>query len=254
MVALFALTLTPGYQEAEMYAFENPADVSNSIIYFGLIIVFTAVVIVLSQKSELFLRIVMYSLVFISLYYVMLPFFGLFSAVFSLVMVILLAKKPNLFVINISAFLLSVGVTSIFGMSLEPFPLIVLLVILAVYDFISVYKTKHMVDLANSISEMKLPLLFILPKKLKCMSKEDYSVMGVGDVVIPNMLVVSSQVFTKSSYCFLFLKTTAIMTLLGGLVSLLILLILVERKPGAYPGLPFVNFGAIAGYLISQAI
>ncbi len=237
-----------------MYVFENPSDVTNSIIYFLLIISFTAVVLVFSKKSELILKIILYFLIFISVYYILTPFFGDLSLLLALIVTVLLLKRPNLLIINLSAFLLSVGITSIFGISLEPIPIIVLLIILAIYDFISVYKTKHMIDLADSISEMKLPLLFILPRKDEGdLKNRSYSVMGVGDVVIPNMLVVSAQVFSNSDY-FLIFKMPALFSMLGGLLALSILLILTEKRPGAYPGLPFINAGAIAGYFASLVL
>ena len=140
-VAIIAILCMPKYEEAGMKVFENPEDVSNSFFYFGLILLFTAFILVVARKSEKFLKFLMYSLVFISTYYVLVPFIGLLSIVPSTVIVTLLIKKPNWIVINASALLLAGGVTSMFGISLEPLPVIVLLIILAVYNAVSVYKT-----------------------------------------------------------------------------------------------------------------
>ena len=52
----------------------------------------------------------------------------------------------------------------IFGVSLGTVPVILLLVILAVYDAISVYKTKHMITLAEGVIDLKTPILFVIPK------------------------------------------------------------------------------------------
>jgi presenilin-like A22 family membrane protease len=141
-------------------------------------------------------------------------------------------------------------------MSLEPTPVIVLLLILAAYDAISVYETGHMVSLADSITKMKLPLLFIIPytRDFSISSinemRDKAILMGVGDVVIPNLLVVSSQVFSNSSYIG-FLKISALFTLLGGVLGLLLLITLMKKRT-IHAGLPLLNFGAISGYLLSS--
>ena len=79
----------------------------------------------------------------------------------------------------------------------------ILLSILAVYDAISVYKTKHMLSLAEGVTKMRLPVLFYVPKKLdfkveqmdnmdlKNRDKDverETMIMGVGDAVIPGIL------------------------------------------------------------------
>jgi len=254
--ALLAIAATPKYEEAGMYAFEDPEDVSNSLIYFAVILGFTAFLLVVSKIWANFLQKLMYLLVLVSIYYVLIPFFGFTSILLAIAIVVLLVKKPNWIVINTSAFLLSAGIISIFGISLEPLPVIVLLVILAVYDAISVYKTGHMISLADSITKMKLPMLFIIP------FSRDFSLsdleksrgkavfMGVGDVVIPNILVVSAQVFTNSPYIGI-IKASALFALLGGVCGLIALIAIMERKEGAHPGLPFLNAGAILGFLLS---
>jgi presenilin-like A22 family membrane protease len=254
--ALLAIAATPKYEEAGMYAFEDPEDVSNSILYFAMILGFTAFLLVVSKLWADFLQKLMYLLVLISIYYVLIPFFGFASLLFAVALVVLLIKKPNWIVINISAFLLAAGITSIFGMSLEPLPVIVLLVILAVYDAISVYKTGHMVSLADSITKMKLPMLFIIPAS-KDFNISDFEggkgkavFMGVGDAVVPNILVVSAQIYTNSP-CIGTIKASALLTLIGGILGFIALIAVMERKEGAHPGLPFLNAGAIAGYFLS---
>ncbi len=240
--ALIALAATPRYEEAGMVVFENPSDVSNSIIYFGLIIAFTAFIL-LAVRYKAILKAVIYFLTFLSIFYVLSPFVGAFSVLISVILVILLIKKPNWVLINIAALMLAAGITAIFGISLEPLPVIILLSVLAVYDIISVYRTKHMISLAESVTAINAPMLFVIPKK------DGNAYMGVGDVVMPNILVVSAQTFTNSPEVG-FVKLTALLSLIGGFVGLMILLYIVERRGGAHPGLPFVNFGAIAGFAL----
>lgn len=240
------MIFSPTYESANVKVFENPSDPTNSILYFIAIIVFTAVTLILA-RSEKALKVLMYFLLVLSAFYVFYPFFGIFSVFPSLLLLLALIKKPNNSTINVSAFVLACGVTAMFGISLEPFPVILLMVILAVYDFIAVYKTKHMIDLAESIVNLKLPLLFVIP------TDDKPTMLGVGDVVIPNILTVSAQTFLRAP-SFFGIKLPALTTLIGGSLGLLTLLIFAERFKKAHAGLPFINTGAILGFLLGFAL
>ncbi len=102
LTALLALAAMPKYEEAGMVVFENPSDVSNSLLYFGLIIGFTAFIL-LAVKFSAVLKAVIYFLTFLSIFYVLFPFIGVFSIPISLAVVVLLVKKPHWLVINFSA-------------------------------------------------------------------------------------------------------------------------------------------------------
>ncbi|HIP26001.1 MAG TPA: hypothetical protein EYG81_06100 [Archaeoglobus profundus] len=240
-ISFLSILCVPKYEEYGLKVFENPGDISNSFIYFGLILIFTAIILLLAKLNVNVLKLLLYLLIFISAYHVLLPFLGDYSLFLSLIIVALLIKKPHWIIINISALLLAVGITSMFGISLEPLPVIVLLIVLAIYDWIAVHKTGHMVDLADSVIKMKLPLLFIIPSKPKPM------LLGVGDVVIPNLLVVSAQTFMNTPTIG-FIKIPALTALVGGLIGMLMLITLTDRGPQA--GLPFLNGGVILGFVI----
>ncbi len=244
--ALLALAAMPKYEEAGIVAFENPSDVSNSLLYFGLIIAFTAFILIAVRYSAV-LKAVIYFLTFLSIFYVLSPFVGALSVVIAILVVFLLIKKPHWIVINFSALMLAAGITAIFGISLEPLPVIILLAILAIYDIISVYRTKHMISLAESVTTINAPMLFVIPRK------DGNAYMGVGDVVMPNILVASAQYFSNSP-AIGFIKLPALFALIGGLLGLMVLLYIIEKRGGAHPGLPFVNFGAIAGYFLGLAV
>ena len=80
-------------------------------------------------------------------------------------MTALLIIFPEWYVIDISGVLVATGATAIFGVSLAIIPTLLLLVLLAIYDFISVYKTKHMVRLAEGVMDLKLPIMFVVPRR-----------------------------------------------------------------------------------------
>ena len=245
VVSFLSILCIPKYEEYGLKAFENPEDISNSFIYFGLIVIFTAIILLLAKLNVNVLKLLLYILIFISAYYVLLPFLGDYSFFLSLIILALLIKKPHWIIINISALLLAVGITSMFGISLKPLPVIALLIVLAVYDYIAVHKTGHMIDLADSVVKMRLPLLFIIPSKPKPM------LLGVGDVVIPNLLVVSAQTFINAPTIG-FIKLPALTALIGGLIGMVILITLPHKGPQA--GLPFLNGGVIFGFVIGSSL
>ena len=175
----------------------------------------------------------------------------------------LLYRFPEWYVIDILGILIAAGAASIFGISLGILPVIILLVLLAVYDAISVYKTKHMITLAEGVMEMKTPILFVIPKKASYSYIRDgigkigegergAFIMGMGDLIMPAILVVSANMFLKSGGL-PFINIPAIGAMIGSLAGLVVLLWFVNKgKPQA--GLPPLNGGAIIGFLIGYAI
>ncbi len=254
--------LTPQYKAAGMQAFKNPESVTNSITYFLAILIFTGIILILSRYRAI-LKAILYFVVFLSCYYTFYPFLGLLGFVPSAVILLALVKKPSWLSVDIAAYFLSIGVISIFGISLAPVPAIVLMLVLAIYDAISVYKTKHMLTLAESITDISVPMLFIIPvssdfslEDVKLGGKEDKKerkavFLGVGDVVIPNILVASAQRFVQAPVIF-GLKLPAWFALFGGLIGLSILLTKFADRPQA--GLPFLNIPTILGFLAGLLI
>ncbi len=241
--AALAIAATPVYVSAGMMVFENPSDPTNSLAYFALIVLFTAFIL-LAAKFRRFLAALIYFLTFISIAYVLSPFAGIIGFATAAAVVAILIARPHWAVIDAAALLLSAGIAAMFGISLEPLPAVLLLAILAAYDFVAVYRTGHMVKLAESVENVKAPMLFIVPAG----DKKAY--MGVGDVVMPNILAVSAQRFTNSVAVF-GVRISALATILGATLGLAALLCVIERRGGAHPGLPFVNGGAIAGFVAS---
>lgn len=91
------------------------------------------------------------------------------------------------------------GVTAFFGLGFTPAIVIAILLGFSVYDFIAVYKTKHMVLMVKDMIENKAVLGFIIPKKIKYFKESlsklkpgsDFMVLDGGDIVFPGLLAVS---------------------------------------------------------------
>jgi presenilin-like A22 family membrane protease len=161
------------------------------------------------------------------------------------------------------------GVLSLIGISLSILPILLFLILLAVYDAISVYKTKHMLTLAESVVESKLPILLVFPQKMGYKYEEEKDLMdksrprealfmGLGDVIIPGTLVVSASTFLAGRDGLDILGVqpqyiVVITSLIGLLIGYSALMYFVLKgKPQA--GLPLLNSGTIIGFLIGELI
>jgi presenilin-like A22 family membrane protease len=182
----------------------------------------------------------------------------------SILSTVLLYKYPEWYVIDALGILIGAGVAAIFGASLEVLPVIILLILLAVYDAISVYKTKHMITLAEGVMDMKTPILFVIPKrkdysfikegigKLADGGERSAFIIGMGDMIMPSILVVSANVFLKGWRLGGMINLPALGAIIGSLAGLVVLLhFVMSGKPQA--GLPPLNGGTILGFLVGWA-
>jgi presenilin-like A22 family membrane protease len=178
-----------------------------------------------------------------------------------------LLLEPQWYVVDLVGFAAGGALIAILGISFAILPALVLLSVLMVYDAIAVYRTKHMVSLADAVTDMKLPILMVMPDSVdfdypraaplrehRARPVEERSAvfMGLGDVVIPGTLVVSAFVWLPASP-HLFGIGANLWVALGALVGSLVgYAVLMRLVAGGNPqaGLPFLNGGAIGGYLL----
>jgi len=262
---LCALWFTGPFHEGEMEAFENPDDPLNILYYVVIILVFTGIILYIAKRGKDFLiRSLILFIFSITVFYLFQAFLSLFisselySTVGGLVIAFmcgsLLLFYPEWYVVDVMGILVACGIIAIFGISLTVPLVILLLVLLALYDAISVYKTKHMIDLGDTILRFHLPMLMVIPKKWKYSfrkekkfsGKKNAIFIGLGDVIIPGILAASVFHFTNS-------LSVALACILGSAMGLALLMVLTKSgKPHA--GLPWLNGGALAGYLISSLL
>jgi presenilin-like A22 family membrane protease len=185
-------------------------------------------------------------------------------------LLVLLVKYPEWYVINLCGISVSLAAMTMLGVSLIVPLVVALLIVLAVYDAISVYQTKHMVDLADVVLDLKLPVILVIPwslrysflketKRLKERLKEreqnkqeepgesHASFIGLGDIIIPGTLTVSAFVNLPSGNGLLIALSATLGTVVGFAV---LMFVSGGDKPQA--GLPYLCGGALLGYAISS--
>lgn len=186
------------------------------------------------------------------------------------VLMILLFVHSEWYVVNTTGVLLGGGVVVMLGVTFVPILAILFMVLAAVYDAWAVYRSKHMLDLADTMIGLRLPILLVAPQDSKyslieetqgeaprkVMSdqptvqrpkkkRSEAMFMGLGDIIFPGMLVLSALQWLDPSGAF----AVAMSTLVGGLVGYFALMTYVARGK-AQAGLPLLNGGAILGYII----
>jgi presenilin-like A22 family membrane protease len=258
-------------QAAGITAFEDPASLANPFIFIAILLVFTGFLLLLIKygKKE-WLAVIIGISIFLTFVYIFTALvyavtadqnLGIFLIIaLSILATVVLYKYPEWYVIDSLGILIAAGVAAIFGSSLEWYLVVLLLVLLAVYDAISVYKTKHMITLAEGVIDLKTPILFVIPKrrdysfirdgigKLDDGSERAAFIIGMGDLIMPSILVVSANVFLQGWRLAGIINLPALGAMIGSLAGLAVLLHFVSSgKPQA--GLPPLNGGTILGFL-----
>ena len=275
IVELAALLLSLPMQSAGITAFEDPESVANPFIFIIILLVFTGFLLLLLKfKWKKLIGAIIGLSIFFTFIYIFAGITGYFlglaapalfiTLVLSIAATALLYLYPEWYVIDTLGILIAAGAASIFGISLSIIPVIILLVILLVYDAISVYKTRHMITLAEGVVDMKSPILFIVPKKrgysyrtegianIEGGGERAAYIIGMGDMIMPSILVVSANVFLDTAKIGL-ITIPALGAMIGSVIGLSLLLMVVRKgKPQA--GLPPINGGAILGFLAGYGL
>ena len=198
----------------------------------------------------------------------------------SIILMILLYVHSEWYVVNTVGILVGSGVIVMLGVSFVPTLIMVFMIAAAIYDAWAVYKSKHMLDLADTMINLNLPILLVAPqdsdysfraertplgdvehssdgpdsdsiqssaqpRERVIKKSNDAMLMGLGDVIFPGMLVLSTLQYIGGDHGWIMAMTT----LVGSLVGYSILMWYVGQGK-AQAGLPLLNGGAILGYVL----
>jgi presenilin-like A22 family membrane protease len=295
-IQLAALALVGPFEAAGYQPVEDPSDPTNSVLYVGVILVATVLMLAAFKfdADELVRLFVVFAGAWLSLYVfrILVPRSiaagGAVPIVLAGLLGVALYVYPEWYVIDIAGVLMGGAAAGLFGIGFGIFPAIVLLAVLAVYDAISVYGTEHMLTLASGVMDLKVPVVLVIPLTLSYSfldteapdpaddaesdstgSATDESTggsdqpesgdgpldrgaifIGLGDAVIPTVLVASAAFFVPATAPqILGVAVPAVTAMIGTFLGLAVLLWLV-LKGRAHAGLPLLNGGTIAGYLV----
>jgi presenilin-like A22 family membrane protease len=152
-----------------------------------------------------------------------------------LVLIIVLAilayrytHKNNVLFRNFVSIVAIAGAGALIGISLGVIVIIIFILLLSVYDFIAVFKTKHMVTIGKSVTKQNLAFTVSMPTK-----KHGFE-LGNGDLIIP--LILASSIIANGFFNNNFL--VAILCLIGSLIGLITSIYVVSTKKIPLPALP----------------
>lgn len=260
----FLAEIEAGNQEP---AFEDPDNISNSFLLFVYIIVTTVAILLLVKFWKPSLRVLEALVIFVPSWItfeftipILIPIGNwVFSLGFFLAIALTAWKvlKPTILSQDVAAMIAGAGAGALLGASFGIVPSLVFLVLLCVYDFISVFVTKHMITLARELT--KRPMAFTIasphkfkkakyfgPKGRKKRKRIHVFQLGVGDIVIPLMFSIS---LLRS-----FTIVSSLLTIAGSTIALLILIYHMSKHPRPLPALPFITVGTLAGFVISMLV
>lgn len=162
-------------------------------------------------------------------------------------------RRPSLWIHNLVFVLAAAGVSSNIGLRIQPEAVAFLFVVLAIYDYIAVYKTKHMVKLAKEMVDQKAILGFVVPPSssdfLSSLKRVEpggrFMVLGGGDVIFPAIFCVS--LFWQGLWT---VFVVGLFSALGLTAGFLIFISQNERRP--IPALPPIAAFSLLGFLLSK--
>ena len=163
------------------------------------------------------------------------------AVVLSLIITSIRTFKPNMVINNFSEVFIYGGLSAIFVPILNLFSIAILLILISVYDFYAVYKSKHMIKLAKFQTKSKLFAGINFPYKRLKEKKVFVAILGGGDIGFT--LFFSGVILKEFNLLSAFLSSLIIsLSLLG--------LFLYSKKGKYYPAMPVLSIGCLIAYLI----
>lgn len=241
-----------------------PVEEATSFIYIMIaILVGTSLVFLLIRfKKPIIWRIWFLLAVILTL---AIAFSAFIPALIAFIIAVTLALwkvfKPNIFIHNATEVFIYGGLAAIFVPIMNMFAAFMLLILISVYDAIAVWKSKHMIKMAQFQTSSKVFAGLSIPykrvkaipakkfKKPKRKSGIKLAILGGGDIGFPLIFagVVMKGIMLENTLTIGILKSLIIPVTTA--IALFILLVK-GKEDRFYPAMPFLSIGCFAGYLI----
>jgi len=174
------------------------------------------------------------------------------ALIFSLFLISLYIIWPYVYLHDLILILTLPGIAALLGASLNPWTAVLILIIMSVYDYVAVYKTKHMVRMAKAMISGRAIFAMIFPEHWlgfksplnEAHPGEGFMMLGTGDFVFPFIMAASAYAVSPAAAWVVFS-----FALLGLLLMHLIFVSQKIRRP--MPALPPLAAFAILGFILS---
>lgn len=170
-------------------------------------------------------------------------------------------SKPNIFIHNFTEIFIYGGLAVIFIPIINLFSAFMLLILISLYDFYAVWKSKHMIKLAEFQIDTKLFAGFFIPYSLKHKNiggtikkgkvvRVKNAILGGGDVGFP---LIFTGVVLKTLMDNGIARGTAFaesLIVTAFITAALIFLLIKSEKDKFYPAMPILTIGCFLGYFV----
>jgi presenilin-like A22 family membrane protease len=240
-LVLFSAGLSKGVIDPDINS------INNSILLIFQILIFTGILLVVlkfSKKNRAlwiieFFAVLMSSLIFFTVFF---PTNDLLVILFVVIILGLrYLNRENILIKNVVSIIAIVGAGGLIGITMGTFPVLVFIILLSIYDYIAVFKTKHMITLSKAVVKNNFAFTISFPSK-----KHNFE-LGNGDLIIP-LIVVSSII---SNGLFLNNLLVAFLCSIASLIGLFISIYIVSVKKIPLPALPPQTFLMVLVIIIS---
>ncbi|MFH1324868.1 MAG: presenilin family intramembrane aspartyl protease [Nanoarchaeota archaeon] len=240
-----------------------PMDEKSSFVFIiTAVIIGTLLVLLLVKFKRTFLWKVWFFLAVVLC--LSISFSAFMNAYLAFVISILLAVykifRPNVIIHNLTEIFVYGGLAAIFVPVMNVFAVIMLLIFISIYDFIAVFKIKHMITMAKFQTDSKVFAGLLIPykgaksevkskKKVKGVSVVRTAILGGGDIGFPLLFagVVMKGLIIDNGFLFGFLKSLIIPVF----TSFALLFLLTKgQKDKFYPAMPILSVGCLLGYAV----
>ncbi|HDD45987.1 MAG TPA: hypothetical protein ENG42_00790 [Candidatus Aenigmarchaeota archaeon] len=183
---------------------------------------------------------------------------SLIAILLSFLLSLIKISRKSAIVYNITEILIYAGIAVIFVPLLDILWVTMLLFVTSLYDIIAVFKTKHMVKIAESLTKEGIFSGFMVPYKAftkpqakKIARGERLAILGGGDIAFPLLFsgVVMNNLIKlgmEREEALLRVSPIPIMTII-----MLLFLFLIAKKDRYYPAMPFIFMGCLLGALLT---
>ena len=242
------LGVLAGWKLKGLFASVETVSILEFVIVF---VVLTGIVVLMANarkgKRIFFKAIFLITIILGNLFFLSLWLSDAISLLIVLVLLTLWFKKSWIIVHDILIVLAIAGIGARIGISLKPEIVVILLLVFSVYDYIAVYKTKHMVKMAQEMVNQRAILGIVVPQTMSdwfdslknIQSGGKFMILGAGDIIFPLILAVSANSFI-----------IVVFSLLGLLLGFYIF----KKNSKPMPALPAIAIFSIIGYLVTIII
>ncbi len=177
--------------------------------------------------------------------------FELLALAIIIILILAWRKKPIILLHNFLVTISIAGIGAVIGRQFDPVTIAVLLTLFSIYDFVAVYKTKHMVKMASEMIKTRAIMGIIIPFSfsdllvdLQEKKKKEFMVLGGGDLAFP-LFLISSIVIAYGVFEGLLVVAFSSIGLFGSFF-----LFSSQKQKEAIPALPPIALASLLGYLI----